>query len=297
MLHVPTARVTAPSTIEISKNRELSWLSERIQRARSKPFSEFTTITPVIAKHILELNPDNRRIKARNVNKIAADIAADRWDINGETIIIAKDGHLNDGQHRLLAVVKANKPIETIVVFGVDRDSRFTVDMGSARTVGDFIGMEGGKHQDIAAGVAQLHLMVRKGLYTTGGGNSDLCTKAAVRAEYWSYEKAIGAAIEETVSTRIAAKVGRIPVAAAHVLLHRANKEAAAFFFAKLVYGDGLKQNDALLALRERLLAVSGKRMKSAEKLEMILRHWNAWRKKQPMKLYRQTSSFPKIER
>jgi hypothetical protein len=294
----PPARVAEEVQKEAASHRELSWLAQRVAQGQKQPFSEIVTITPSIAKHILERNDDNRKVRAALVQQIAADISANRWDLNGEAIIIAKDGTLNDGQHRLNAIIEANKSVQTLVVFGVARDSRYTVDMGAARSVGDFLGMEGAKYWNEAAAIAKMYLIYRKGFYAGAGVEQrSLFTKAAVRAEYWQHEKAINAAIDEIVNTPFAKAVGKSPIAVAHVILTKLNKEAAAYFFAKLLAGDGLKKGDAILALRERLIASPEKRMRPYEKLEMILRHWNAWRRGEALSRYKQMSAYPKLER
>lgn len=93
------------------------------------------TITPELARDYLEHNTDNYRKLSRSiVNRYAAEIAAGRWEMNGETIVFNEDGVLVDGQHRLAGVVVAGKPIKTVVIRGVRKDVSI-YDMGSNRTV------------------------------------------------------------------------------------------------------------------------------------------------------------------
>jgi len=77
-------------------------------------------ITPEMAKEILENNhADQRKIKESRVRKYAEEIAIGAWIINGETIVISENGRLLDGQHRVLAVIRANEPIRTLLVENV----------------------------------------------------------------------------------------------------------------------------------------------------------------------------------
>lgn len=291
-----------PNKQSYNIHRELSWLSQRIEQGRDKIFTEIVTITPTIAQRLLELNADNRRVRAGRVEEIASDILNGRWDLNGESIKVAKTGHLNDGQHRLEAIVKADKPVQTMVVFGLPRDSRYTVDMGSPRTVGDFLGMEGAAHRDNAATAARVHNLWRRGLYLSGAGGGkksglSIITKSEVRAEYWRFQKQFDRALGDIANDQFCKRVGVTAIVVAHVILSAVNASAAAMFFQRLRDGANLKQGDAILVLRARLMAVRSERWRPHEKLELILRHWNAWRKNAKMtRALRIERCFPKIE-
>ena len=86
--------------------------------------SKVETITPEIARDYLSKNSRNpRKTMDRSViRKYADDIEAGLWQLNGEAIIFDEDGFLKNGQHRLCAVILANKPIRTLVVRGVGRE-------------------------------------------------------------------------------------------------------------------------------------------------------------------------------
>jgi len=79
----------------------------------------FVQITVEMAKGWLENNDHNRKVTRSRVKEYAAEIKNGMWLPNGESIIISASGRLLDGQHRLLAVVEANMPIEALVVTGV----------------------------------------------------------------------------------------------------------------------------------------------------------------------------------
>ena len=71
-------------------------------------YSKLMDVTPEIAKRWLEQNRGNRSINQKQVDTIAKDILAGDFDTTHQGIAIATDGTLLDGQHRLLAIVKAN---------------------------------------------------------------------------------------------------------------------------------------------------------------------------------------------
>jgi hypothetical protein len=98
-------------------------------------------ITPEQAKKWLEKNNGggigNRKISQRQLNFLTESILRGQWFLNGETIKIGKDGSVIDGQHRLMAIVKANRAIESLVVFDCDSEAYNTIDKGRARTSGE----------------------------------------------------------------------------------------------------------------------------------------------------------------
>lgn len=88
------------------------------------------TITPEIAKTMLGENVNNRRISRDNVNLFAREMRNGEWRFNGEAIKFGKDGRLLDGQHRLLAVIAADKPLTTLVIRGLEDETQQTMDSG-----------------------------------------------------------------------------------------------------------------------------------------------------------------------
>lgn len=92
------------------------------------------TITPEIAESYLKRNTNNyRSIDSWTVKMYADDMAAGRWQFNGESIRFSKSGELIDGQHRLKAIVKAKVPVKMLVVRDVD-DEVSIYDVGKGRT-------------------------------------------------------------------------------------------------------------------------------------------------------------------
>lgn len=77
------------------------------------------------------------------------------WALNGQTITIADNGTLVDGQHRLMACVRAGVPFQTVVVYGADESAFETVDSGRRRSVSDVLKIKGYKHYTTLASVAQ----------------------------------------------------------------------------------------------------------------------------------------------
>jgi hypothetical protein len=102
-------------------------------------------ITPNLAEMWLKTKNKNRSIHLSQLNKIKRAIELDRWEVNGETIILDACGRLCEGQHRLQAVVDTGTTIWSLVVVGIDQDRFKTMGQGTKRTVGDILAIRGEK--------------------------------------------------------------------------------------------------------------------------------------------------------
>ena len=105
--------------------------------------SAVVTITPEIAKELLKHNVGNRKINQANVKRIAEDMIAGDYKLNGETIKIYEDGTLADGQHRLMACVLSGVPFETYIIKGIKKDVLPTIDAGKQRSLVESLNMIG----------------------------------------------------------------------------------------------------------------------------------------------------------
>lgn len=101
--------------------------------------------TPAAARCALDRwrGTHNRREKPSAVKNYAADMASGQWRVNGSTIVFTDQNLIGDGQNRLIACTRANKPFASHVIFGVDHDCFDTMDQGRVRTPRDVLEIEG----------------------------------------------------------------------------------------------------------------------------------------------------------
>lgn len=104
------------------------------------------TIIPEVAKEMLDHNTHNRPQSWKKMIEYAAAITNGEWVLNGETIVIAPDGTILNGQHRLSAVVESNLAIETVVVRGIPKSAFPTLDQVKRRSIGDVLAINGEKN-------------------------------------------------------------------------------------------------------------------------------------------------------
>ena len=100
--------------------------------------TKLMTITPEMAIDWLGRNRTNRKLSQRTVQQYTEDMAAGRWVQTHQGIAFDTEGNLIDGQHRLVAVVRAKKPIEMLVSTGVEKtNGMLVVDNGRKRSIAD----------------------------------------------------------------------------------------------------------------------------------------------------------------
>lgn len=114
--------------------------------AAVQPKFSVQTITPDVAQTLLRNKVANRKINASRVAGFAAAMKDGRWEMNGETIKVSVSGKLQDGQHRLCAIIAANTPVDLMVIEGVQDSAIDTIDTGRPRRGVDVVTMNGYKH-------------------------------------------------------------------------------------------------------------------------------------------------------
>jgi hypothetical protein len=255
------------------RRRAELFFRERLARGEREPFSEKIELTPELATLILESNPDNRKLSAFKVENYARDIASGLWAFNGEGLIFSRNGQLNDGQHRCHAVIKAGKSLVTMAVFGVDRETRNTVDQGKNRTVGDYLSM--GHVKDASACAATAGLLWQFSKFGHVRYNSAYRPTPSELQEFFEANRS---SIEESVSA-ITSKSsllfgGRSFLAFCHVQIkNAAGYERATAFFSTLMTGENLHVRDPIYLARDRFLRF--RRRPLEEKVEVVFRAWN----------------------
>lgn len=102
-----------------------------------------TIITPEIAQQLLDRYIHNRPTSNDSIRKYAKQMAAGKWKLNGEPIIIDSEGYCVNGFHRLSGCISSGTSFETLVVEGVEHETWTTVDTGKVRSAGDVFGIAG----------------------------------------------------------------------------------------------------------------------------------------------------------
>ncbi len=250
------------------------WLEAQLARmCYSGKFAEFVTVTPEMAAALLMKNPNNRHIVSGGVKEWANALKRGEWKQNGEPIIVSDSGELNDGQHRLTAVVETGISMPTLVVFGVERDSRKTVDTGRKRTVGHVLGMAGVTNSAlVAATIRSLINFEKKAHIATHRTGAEV-------EEYYLNNTEVhdSLAIGRAAATPYHQPHGMI--CALHYMMHKRNPGRAYEFFKMLSDGIVPNINHPAARLRVRLLdnVAAKNKLKRMEIAALIIKAWNLY--------------------
>lgn len=258
---------------------------------------EVVTFTPEEAGRILENHSlsRNRTIRQSWVDTLAKEMKSKNWDLNGQTIVFAKDGSLLDGHHRLWACFEGGTPFTTCVIRNVNAETFDTIDVGRVRTGADML-YSGGTHKYHRAIATATGLIIR---YNSGkivnakkllpreitaffNAHTDLETwiEAASKGEMRPYAAPIGAVVYLGGAVR-----------------HRTK---ATEFVDKLVTGADLPSGSPILALRNRLLAggsFNGRGDGQVDRFALCIQAWNAYMEGRSLKRMQifLGEKFPKI--
>lgn len=238
-------------------------------------------IMPEVATFLLqERNLRNRGLRRRDATNQSRDIETDNWDINGESVKFDWNGMMLDGQHRMEACRRAGKPIDTLVVTGLDPNVQLTVDTGIRRTNGDRFGLVGEENPNELAATVRRVWAWERGDRTFG---SNFAPTPHEMTELLNEKP------ELRESTRVALEVYRefhaIPksvLSSTHYVLSGIDESAASLFFMKLRTGAGMHVGHPILTLRNRAIKSHGandqRKIRSfGQWVDYVFRSWNAF--------------------
>jgi len=247
---------------QLNKNHpktEGSQLDAWMKDAATRVFSVTALVTPTMAEALLKRNGGNRPVIWTGVNRsvaaYAAAMARGEWVLNGEPVIISSDGSLNDGQHRLHAIVQSGVPVQLMLTFGVERDTRHTVDQGVARTPGHILAMFGEKDGNNLATALQFMWANDSGSSLNNRPSPDqLLATLAVHPELRSAVTAVGHMASHY-------RLSRGYIAAAYYLTHQHDPFTAEQFLKGVQTGLNIKNvGSPVMKLRRQFEEHSAKR-------------------------------------
>ncbi len=260
---------------------------------------------------ILEATEHQRPVNNAVVNTYATVMKAGGWKVNGESIILGKNGNgklaVIDGQHRLWAALEANVPLESLVVEVDDASVFDTIDTGRARTTGDIVGIHVGKsgapmrfplRAAMGAAISIILRMSKDGVY----GESKLKGKQInVLAAEWISKSPQTVEFWRTVDS-----IGRFPiplsiVLAMTALTHKSFPNALEDFWRPLSSGENLHAGNPAFALREVATGVASsgpwQSNQTRVKIAMSFKAWNYYACISPLHrlMYKESEPFPAL--
>jgi hypothetical protein len=251
--------------------------------------SSYQLIEPSLAEIWLQSRNDlNRPISQALVDKYARDMASNRWEDNGQTIVFDETGKLVDGQHRLAAIVRSGVPLRIIVVNGVAIHAQATIDSGRSRTVRDNLNMRGTKNALGLASAARILLALKHDSPSYKATNSEILEFIESRKSF--------APILEDLSKGFPVPVSSL--GAWYYLAMLTDEELAKKALKTISFGVPSYEFDPMHMVRERIIRDRGRKsMGSAMNLYLMYAHaWNLYRKARPLSVVYSKSEMVYID-
>lgn len=233
------------------------------------------TITPEMANNLLENNKKNRPLKMHHLAFLCEEIFSGRWKFNGDTIRIATDGSLIDGQHRLEAVRRTGISIKTLLVYGLDPEVFDTIDSGAVRSAGDTLSVAGEKNGRKlgAALVVADELLAGKTdfIRPIKVSNAEILKMLDRHADIRNSLK-WGDALSRLAPPSISI--------ALHYIFSKSHPEKANEFFRLVATGENLEVHNPAYALRQRLIENATAKGKISRRYmaALFIKAWKSWR-------------------
>lgn len=264
---------------------------------------EWVDVTPQLAEEWLGRNTHNRPVRKSRVELYAGAMSDGAWLENGETIKWDEDDVLQDGQHRLLAVIRSGCTIRTLVVWGLPVAAQSTLDRHLTRSLGDILTLEGFPRGALLS-TAGSFLYKYEHKLLRGEGSRHEATRPDQLKEALDTHPGIDSSIPvgDKISNSSISFSGGVAIAL-HYLMARLDSELADMFWDGLASGVGLNENEPVFKLREKLIA-------DARQARLTYRHvrytraawaikaWNATRAGRTIQTLRLASNeaYPVIE-
>lgn len=232
-------------------------------------------VTPQDAARMLGTMKGNRQLRQRVVQRYAREMIAGKWLLNGESVKLARDGRLIDGQHRLNAVVLAKLPIQMCVVRGVDADAMITLDTGVGRTFADVGTIAGRSYTQAVGPIIRWWFKYQTGSPTVANTPSIQEMETILEQHPSIVESAAFIMKLQTVRQRCFPGVQGFVHSYAS---ERYDREMADSFMQDLNDGASLNKTSPIYVLRKRLVDTSDKKRPPATyALAWTIKAWNFW--------------------
>jgi hypothetical protein len=270
----PERRITAT----MSMNDQVTTLEALIRKPPTN--SRVIEFSPKLAEYILtNLNVKNRPMKPTKVAKYASDLGEGLWGLTGDTIKFGGDGFLKDGQNRLSACVRSQRPMKSHVVFGIDPQLFARMDIGKNRNGADVFSIAGiSRANHVSAAVRWLLILTGD---DPGNRGAQFSNEELLKAHREKFE---GDRLERSIQAALAVKktcshpVG--PLAALHYLFSQRDEAKADAFFDEWATGRSKKVRAPAKFLQKRLLEIataSNNRVHENVRNALIITAWNAY--------------------
>lgn len=245
--------------------------------------SKIELITVEKAKVILGNNANNRAVNERNLSSLVSDMKSGSWKQTGESIKIAQNGRLLDGQHRLLAIIKTKIPQKMLVTRGLDNDAFKFIDTGRSRKASDVLAIEGLDNPTKLASSVKYIINFERGFYSAAATHSGARNSRITNNEVSKFAGRHKKQLEESLKYGFAKNnkiISGSLLTSFHYIFNKIDVNKADYFCHSLVEGTDLKAGSPIHQLRQKLIMDMGSKykMRALDKSALICKAWNQFR-------------------
>lgn len=211
---------------------------------------QWLLVTPILSRLLLDANTHNRNQSSRTIDQYRRALVDKDFPFVGNTIVVADDGILLDGQHRALAIEESGVPLWCLVIGGLPVKIQRHIDVGRGRSSADQAKIDGVNKATVAAASARLLLEWhdwRNGRGDTYAGKPEVTKYLEQHRGTIETGMQLAAAVHKTVNKGIS----QPSLVAAYVRAQQVLGEPwqAAEFLTMLATGDDLRQGQPAHAL------------------------------------------------
>lgn len=275
--------------IDQLQNEHRNWLQKQILRSQTEMFSVQVDITPALAQLFLERNTDNRPVREHRVQRWAEIMAAGKWLLTSQGVSFNPSGELQNGQHRLMAIVRSGATVRMFVTFGEPRAARFILDNGTPRSGSDVLDAADFRNSTQLAATARLlwRIEIGKARWT------NLLVENSDLVQFCINHPGLSESVKAAQNIGSKVPCSRSGLGAAHFLIVRKHgEEATAEFFQKLKDG---APGEVVGLCRDRLMT---SRPPMVEVAALTVKAWNKQLGGERVEqlTWRKTEPFPAVE-
>ena len=267
--------------------------------AHTEPDMRLLTVTPALAEKLLSYNTSNRPLNKVLVGQYKDAIEADVWRVTHQGVAIDTNQTLQDGQHRLTAIVETGKAQQMWVAVGMDPANFVAIDVGRNRKFADVLAVEGYTDTHNLGATARLVFIYqfRDFVSTHKVTNAQVIELVDSDPDGFSAALAMGRQMNKG-----SALMSRTAAGAGYYLIRKVNPAIMVNdFFESLITGENLPTGD----IRPRLIRVMANsqrtkaRRTGPEQMALLIKTWNAWAEGRNMETlaWRKSEAMPRVTR
>lgn len=257
---------------------------------------ELVKINKEVAEKMLSINVNNRKAKEKVVAKYASEMLKGNWkDETGELIKVSKTNRLLDGQHRLLAIVKADVELQMYVAFDLNDDVFVVLDSGATRTSKDVFHVAGAQYSSLIPPIIQFSEALFNG-HRSNQGNKTLTNVELLQKFQENEEYYLEIASKTYIHYTQFAKILNPTLIGSYMIYFNSKSSAdCELFFNELCTGRNVT-NNVIYLLRNKLIEdrTGNVKLDREYKNALIIKAWNFYRLRQEVKVLKYSRDLEK---